>query len=216
MADTLAQRQSQLGQYLLKGVAKLGIPALPMASACAVVGNATQENLCLPVTPGVKDHGSDGVFQWRLERLTEMQSWCLKNFGDWRTLEAQAAFMMFECKRDYGGLYKDLVDGQKKIATLTANFCDIYERPAQASAMLDKRIQYADDAHAILVKGASTPISPSVAAGTVIATAGGAVAAHANGAPHWMTAGILLAGFLSIVVLAVREANKPHPPEPKR
>jgi hypothetical protein len=207
MADTLAQRQAQLGGYLLKGHAQLGIPPLPMAAACAIVGNASQENICLPRTPGVKDHGSDGVLQWRKERLMEMNSWCVKNFGRWDTLEAQAAFTLYECARDYPSLYKDLLSGEKTIPTLTANFCDIYERPASASAMLDNRIKYAEDAHALLVETPSKA-GPRVAAGTIVATAGAAAAAHASGLPLWATTLILCAGFLVIIILAVIESKK--------
>lgn len=217
MADTLAQRQTEFGNYIMKGFPKLGLPGWPMASACAVVGNGTQENICLPKTPGVKDHGSDGVMQWRQDRLAQMRSWCVKNFGRWDTLEAQAAFTMYETKRDYAStLYPDLLAGSKTIPTLTANFCDIYERPAKASAMLDKRIKYAEDAHALLVGAKPAPLTHKATAGTVVGTVAAAGASHASGLPAWATIAILGAGVLGIVLLAVIEAHKPHPPEPKK
>jgi hypothetical protein len=36
--------------------------------------------------------------------------------------------------------------GSKTIPTLTADICDVYERPAAASAMLDNRIKCAEEA----------------------------------------------------------------------
>jgi hypothetical protein len=64
-----------------------------MRSAAAIGGNATQENLCQPVTLGAKDHGSDGVLQWRAERLDGLdglKAWCGAQGLAWDTLRAQA------------------------------------------------------------------------------------------------------------------------------
>jgi hypothetical protein len=210
MADTLAQRQTEFGNYIIKGFPKLGLPGWPMASACAGVGNGTQENLCRPVTPGTKDHGSDGIMQWRLTRLTDMQSWCIKNFNRWDTLQAQAAFFMYEVKRDYPILYADLIAGAKTIPTLTANICAQYERPAAASAMLNQRIKYAEDAHALLTAKPS-PSGKVAASAAVVATATGAGAAHAAGMPWWGTCAILAAGVAGIIAFAIIEAKKPKP-----
>lgn len=46
---------------------------LPKISAAAVCGNGGVENRMKPVTLGQKDHGSDGLLQWRLSRLTELK-----------------------------------------------------------------------------------------------------------------------------------------------
>ena len=73
------------------------------------------------MTPGAKDHGSDGIFQWRLDRLTNMQAFGVKNFGAWESIEAQAAFFSYECKGWYKPLWVDLAAGTKSLATLTAN-----------------------------------------------------------------------------------------------
>lgn len=143
--NTLVGRQTELANFLITGWPKLDIPPILPVSAAAAVGNGTQENLCKPVTTGAKDHGSDGIFQWRLERLTNMQTFGTKNFGAWDTIEAQAAFFSYECKGWYKPLWNDLVDGTKSLATLTANICDQYEKPAAASAALDARIKYASD-----------------------------------------------------------------------
>jgi Phage tail lysozyme len=141
----LIDRQTQLANFLVAGWPTLDIPGLPAISAAAAVGNATQENQCRSVTPGPLDHGSDGLFQWRLDRLTNMQNFGNKNFGGWQSIEAQAAFFSFECKGWYKPLWNDLAAGLKALATLTANICDQYEKPNPALANLDARIKYATD-----------------------------------------------------------------------
>jgi hypothetical protein len=145
MADpaTLIDRQILLGNYLVTGWPKFGIPPLPRKSSAAAVGNATEENSCRSVTTGTLDHGSNGLFQWRLTRLTEMQSWCTTNFGTWQDIGAQAAFFCFECMRDYKALWADLVAGAESLATLTLNITDVYERPSAAGRVPDTRIGYA-------------------------------------------------------------------------
>lgn len=115
----------------------------PFISACAATGNATQENLAKPVTTGAKDHGSDGGFQWRLDRLDGPQGlkgYCATKGLDWQTIDAQAEFFLFELKRDYVALYAEFMAAAKPLATLTANICAVYERPAADSAALDNRI----------------------------------------------------------------------------
>lgn len=112
---------------------------LPLISACAVAGNAWQENLIRPMTLGVKDHGSDGMLQWRLSRLD-----ALKKLPDWNTLPVQAGFFKTECREQYPALWDQLVTpGTRTLENLTANICDVYERPSLAGRVLDKRIGYA-------------------------------------------------------------------------
>lgn len=155
---TLADRQLALGKYLMTR----GTP-WPAVSAAASVGNATQENMCLPVTQGPKDHGSDGLYQWRLERLTGqdgLQPWCAARGYDWTLMESQAEFHKWEIQTQYQDLWKDLVAGAKPIATLTANIMEQYERPAAAAGNLDARIRYAQNAFALLAPTAP-PQAPS-------------------------------------------------------
>lgn len=154
----LEDRQDQLAAFLTTGWPKFKLQPLPLLSACAAVGNATQENLCRPLTPGEKDHGSDGLFQWRLERLRAMQSWTYNHFSTWQTIEAQAAFFVYELQTQYPALYSELMAGLKPIETLTANICNAYERPAPAAAALDNRIAAARSTYDRLVrKGISAP-----------------------------------------------------------
>jgi len=152
-----------------------GSAPLPLLSACAVAGNGWQENLLRPLTLGAKDHGSDGVMQWRLSRLTE-----LERLPQWNTLQVQAQFFKTECQRDYPRLWADLVSGKKSLETLTANVMVQYERPNLAAAGLDHRITYA---HALLDHMNTLPKvtpPPSAAAPNIAAASvGGALVALA-------------------------------------
>jgi hypothetical protein len=129
----LQERQIEFCGYFLKA-------GYPPKSAAAIGGNATRENLCLPTTIGAKDHGSDGVLQWRKERLIELQA-----MTDWQTLKTQAAFTIIELQRDYKVLEFDLRNGTKTLPTLTLDFCDVFERPSADGRVADARIKAADD-----------------------------------------------------------------------
>jgi hypothetical protein len=122
----------------------VGTHGLPIISAAALVGNVTWENHAEPVTVGKKDHGSDGGFQWRLDRLdgpNGLKAWCKANDYAWNTIKGQAAFFCVECQRwPYSVLWSDLIRGTKKLETLVANVMEIYERPDPAVAHLDDRI----------------------------------------------------------------------------
>ena len=83
---TLLDRQKEFTRALVAGAPVLGLAGLPLKSACAVTGNATQENLVKPVTEGPKDHGSDGTLQWRLDRLDGphgLKGWSEAQGLDW-------------------------------------------------------------------------------------------------------------------------------------
>lgn len=125
---------------------------LPLVSACAVAGNAWQENLCRPVTTGPKDHGSDGMMQWRLTRLTELQ-----RRAHWDTLPVQCQFFKDECKRDYPNLWAQLVAGTQRLETLTLNITDQYERPSAVGRVPDTRIGYARHVYGLFI-GQPAPV----------------------------------------------------------
>jgi hypothetical protein len=61
----------------------------------------------------------------------------------WNTIRTQAGFFIYECKKYYPGLWRDLTAGTKSVETLTANIMVIYERPSAQFAALDTRIKYA-------------------------------------------------------------------------
>lgn len=219
---SLQMRQREFGTYLMKGFPKLGLAGWSARGAAAACGNGTQENLCRPVTVGAKDHGSDGIMQWRLSRLTNMQNFGVKNFGRWDTLEAQAAFLMHEMKTDYMKLYADLVAGKATIDDLTADICWQFERPAKNAANMSGRVMYAKDSYALLagVKSPSVPIAKSApktaaAVGVTAAVTGvtAAASSHAFGAPSWVVIGLALAGAgVAITFIVQHVSAKTAPP----
>lgn len=162
--STLAERQTEFCSYFSA--------AYPVKSAAAIGGNATQENLCQPVTDGPKDHGSDGVLQWRAERLTGpdgLQPWCAAQGIPWNTLKSQALFTMHELDQpQYAALKADLKAGAKSLETLTLNFCDAFERPSAVGRKPFDRIRYAGDCLDILTVSAPVPAQvpvPSIPVG---------------------------------------------------
>jgi hypothetical protein len=132
-----------------------------MRSAAAIGGNATQENLCQPVTMGVKDHGSDGALQWRAERLDGpdgLRPWCAAQGLQWDSLRSQALFTMHELDQpQYDRLKVDLKLGTKSLETLTLNFCDVFERPSAAGREADNRIAYAHACLSIMMRDHPAP-----------------------------------------------------------
>ena len=165
----LIDRQTQLANYLVQGFPNLAIPGIAARSAQASVGNATRENQDKSVTVGALDHGSNGLFQWRdsgtgqAARLSNMQAFGVKWFGAWQSIEAQAAFYLYELKGWYKSLWNDLVAGTKSLETLTANICDQYEHPSAAGRVLDIRIGFAQE-FAKVWTPPSTVLSPAVPA----------------------------------------------------
>src|ERR1019366_1132607 len=145
---SLAERQKEFCGYFVA----MGYPA---KSAASIGGNATRENNCLPTTAGAKDHGSDGSLQWRGPRLLEVQGML-----GWDTLKVQAAFTIRELQRDYKALEADLRAGTKSLASLTLDFCDVFERPREAGRVPDIRIKAATDCLALITGVA--PAAPAV------------------------------------------------------
>lgn len=228
----LQARQKEFGSYLMKGFPTLGLAGWPRKSAAAICGNATQENLCRPVTIGAKDHGSDGVMQWRLDRLTNMQRFCNMHFGRWDTLEAQAAFVMYEIKSSYPSLYEELSNGNQSIVQLTDDVCWLYERPARQSANIGYlpgtghgqpgRVNFAYDCDALLTKSTvsqSAPKTVVVVTGVVTTTAVAAGAAHSSfGAPLWLVLIIVGIGLVAVATVIMQHVGPkllaPDPPAP--
>jgi hypothetical protein len=241
---TLLDRQVAFTDYLVAGFSDLGLRGFALAGACAVTGSATQENLCKPVTLGRKDHGSDGVLQWRdssatARRLTGnpdldpgikwgMQPWCLKHFGDWKTLKAQAAFTLYETARDYPALDMELRTGlegvkpgdvRKVLDYKTQRFQDDFERPNKAFAGLANRQKHAASVYVVMSGGKLPTIPPKptvppvitggVGVGAGTAAVGGAVIAANNGATD-MTSIVLfgLAMVLAVVVIFLMRPAK--------
>ena len=160
---TLLARQKEFTGYLVVGFPEFGLRGLPLKSACAVTGNATQENLVRPVTEGPLDHGSNGTMQWRLDRLAGpagLRGWAKAHGLPWDTLRTQAAFFLYELQRDYPPLSLDLYNGTKPLETLTANISRFYERPAKRYEALDNRIKAAQDVYAAMATEPAAPTPP--------------------------------------------------------
>jgi len=193
----LWERQAEFTKWLVKGFPEYKLQGLSLRGACAITGNATVENQAKPQTLGQKDHGSDGVLQWRLARLEGpygLYKWAKDRGLKWNTLYTQAAFTLWELEhgefpgdRRYQRLQEELRAGVKKIETLTANFCKVYERPNMAVAHLNLRIRHAKSVYLLMggnemEKGKSTP-------GTTIATGGAAVGGAVIAATNTMQGG---------------------------
>ncbi len=161
---SLLDRQREFAGYLVVGFPELSLASIPLKSACAATGNATQENNVKPVTSGPLDHGSDGAMQWRLTRLdgpTGLRGWAAAHNLPWDTLRTQAAFFLWECEQYYPALLKDLRAGAKSIETLTANISKFYERPSRRYEELDKRIAAAKTVyHAMSGSPPPLPVPP--------------------------------------------------------
>ena len=203
----LLDRQKEFTRWLVGGFPDLDLKGLPLKSACAVTGNATQESLVKAVT-GPVDHGSDGTLQWRLTRLDGprgLRGWSAAQGMDWATLKTQAAFFLWELHQDYPALEKDLREAKKSIETLTANICKFYERPNMALAHLDKRISHAKSVYAIMSKEAAPTLEAKATTGVIAgAGLGGAVVNQLGGDTFqtFLTVGVMaLVGLLAYVVV---------------
>jgi len=220
---TLADRQKEIYGYLTSGFPDLGLPGWSARGAAAVVGNYTQENLARAVTTGTLDHGSQGLAQWRLNRLDArpyplgtpqgLIDWCSHYFpgGEdaWKSLRAQCAFTLYETARDYPRLNAELRDGKKPIETLTANFCFEFERPAKQYAALDKRIAYAKDVFAMMNPQPSG-MSPATTGGVIIAAGAGSAGAAAASTGELVPALVMISlSVISGIFSLIMQARKP-------
>jgi len=195
--------------------------------AAAIVGNLSQEsgnNLPTAFRTRDLDHGSNGLPQWRLQRLTDYEAYVRSLhpgasasvlWAFYGNMALQIAYIAIELKRDYPALDARLRSRTSKetIEELTEAVCWQYERPAEASANLPNRIAQAEatwsEGH---VTGSEAVASARVAAKTedahsvakkstgfaaVLGTAAAGVAVHVHSvtsAPWWEWAGIAVLG----------------------
>lgn len=147
-----------------EGVPSMSVPArqiqcftlfeaqgFPPEAAAAWVGNAVAESGPeLPTafrTAGL-DHGSQGLLQWRLDRLLAYESFVQQRVGFsasapgadvyYGRMDYQVEFAAQECRDQYPELYATLMAGGD-VDALTAAICWQYERPAVATAHLALR-----------------------------------------------------------------------------
>jgi hypothetical protein len=127
----------------------------PPESAAAWVGNFSQESgasLSTAFRTGVLDHGSQGLAQWRLERLTAYERFVRSKYIDtpseaalwdaYGRMDYQVQFATQECAQHYPKLEAQLRRGGD-IAVLTADICWQYEVPNKAKANLANRVMQA-------------------------------------------------------------------------
>ena len=160
--DTIETRGLAVAQELIG----LGVTA-PFAAAMA--GNAMLESGARTINPS-KD-GSDGLFQWRnapgVARLTALKNFSAHSSLDWTSLNAQCQFAIHECQADFPQLWA-LQNTGRSVATLTMDWCDIYERPAVSGRVPDIRIKYATEVFAALgVREVQAQSAPSTGAMTM-------------------------------------------------
>jgi len=161
--------------------------------AAALIGNFSQEsgvNLRSGYTVKT-DHGSQGIAQWRLDRLTHLEEFCEARGLHSGTLAAQVQFAIYELGTEYTTLDALLRKGGD-LDLLTMMICNKYERPAKQFANIPNRI-----------KQARITLNESKAAGAVVATGGlaagsglAAIIAYLQSGP---SAGVIIA--IAIMVL---------------
>ena len=137
----MTPRQKELMQlFVSKG--------LHVNGAGAIVGNCSQEvGINLPSNfTVVTDHGSQGIAQWRLVRLTALEEFANTRQLPLTVLSTQGLFLLQELAQDYPALDTMMRNpGTRTLANLTANFMTVFERPSFDPAInkLDFRIAQA-------------------------------------------------------------------------
>jgi hypothetical protein len=165
--------------------------------AAVIVGGDSQESSVNLVSgyQATTDHGSQGIAQWRIERLTALEQFCAANHLGSGTLAAQVSFQIYELGKDYPVLDKRLRAGMEPIADLAHDLCFQYERPNPVAANLRNRINQAQitlrDAQA------ATPAHAAVVIGAGAVAAG---AHHFAGAGKAIMAVIVGAAVLSVLI----------------
>lgn len=105
----------------------------------------------------------------------------------------------------YHSLLRELREGKRKIETLTANFCKIYERPNMRVAHLDLRISHARSVFMLMSKAhsasSSTSSSAAASGGAIIAGTVLASANNADGGSLTISSSLLIFGFILALVL---------------
>ena len=114
--------------------------------AAGVVGNLAAESNLDPGAFNPNDVGqaSGGIAQWRGQRLDELKAYSTSNNLDWKTLDAQLPFLMYELEtKSYLG-YGSLLNSNS-VEEATRVFEDKFERPAPGT--FTRRYGYARDAY---------------------------------------------------------------------
>lgn len=202
------RQQRAFAQFTTAGYSKEG--------AAALVGNASQESgpaLKTYFAPTQRDHGSNGIFQWRLERLDALIAFCEERGLHSGTLAAQIQFAIYELGKDYPQLDTRLRHSGD-LVQLTQEVCWQYLRPAMAAANVKRREAYAADVlnHA--------KIETNAKGGAIIAagSAASSAAIFAQAGPPIAALLLLVAAIAILVVISAAlrgREDAPHPEEPQ-
>ena len=177
--------------------------------SAAIVGNLSQEsgnNLDATVHRRVADHGSGGIAEWRLDRLTRLEKFAEDNRLNVADLTTQLFYLIWELENLYPALNASLKAGGRSVANLTANFMQVFERPAAQYANLHNRVKqanmctvaFAADLAAKKPAVAETIAAGATAAGSVV----GAGAAYSAGLHGPLIAGLITLAVAAALVLA--------------
>lgn len=104
---------------------------LNSAAACGVLANMEYESNFQPTVLGDNDT-SYGLCQWHEGRFTALKTYCTALGEDYRTVSGQMAYLSYELKSTYSGLFSALrsvensADGAYRAAFL---WCIQFERP---------------------------------------------------------------------------------------
>lgn len=193
-------------QFVADGYSKQG--------AAALVGNASQES-GVNLVSGYRqntDHGSQGIFQWRLDRLNGpngLIAYCDQHQLHSGTLAAQVKFAIHELGTQYEALDERLRKGGD-IAALTEEVCWKYERPARQYANVANRVKQAK----LVYNAAAAETNAKGGAVVSAGSAAGAILTYLGQGPGIYTLLFTIAAVaIGIVVSAVLGPRKAAPEE---
>jgi len=202
------------------------------AGAAALVGNFSQEsgpNLPSAFRTRDLDHGSNGLPQWRLERLKAYEEYVQSlhpgaSSADlwlfYGRMAYQLQYVAIELKRDYATLDAKLRETpEPSVSDLAAAVCWNYERPNKAESGITNRIKWAEGTYnsaphcltrsqalAELTTLGDNHMDAAVGAGTgAVGIGAGSItaAAHLAGTgAHWWQWGLVAAGGVVAGIMA--------------
>jgi hypothetical protein len=189
--------------------------------AAAIVGNLSQEsgrNLPSAFRTGSLDHGSQGLPQWRLERLTAYENYVKtlhpRETGSaiWQwygNLALQINYIAIELGKDYPALNRRLRTAGESVDTLTEDVCWQYERPSKVAANLANRKAQAEEVYTALkklpAKAAGVKAAGSVTSAVIVTAATASAAVHGGVHWGWLAAG---ASLVALLIGAVYHASQ--------
>ena len=175
--------------------------------AATIAGGDSQES-GINLTSGYQattDHGSQGIAQWRKDRLLALEDFCTANHLSSGALASQVSFQIYELGKDYPVLDKRLRAGTETIEVLANALCFQYERPLASAANLPNRIK---QAKAILQN--SKAVTPEHGIIIMAGAAGAAAVHHFAGAGKWMVVGIIAATVFTVALAAITRWLEAH------